>query len=466
MISLSLSYIAQTLGWRLIGDDQTLTSLSTDSRQVDKGDCFIALYGDNFDAHAFTGQVIAAGANSLIVSKEQKDCPVPQLVVEDTRLALAQLAALNKSLADVKTIAITGSCGKTTVKEMISAILSLKGEVLATLGNFNNEIGAPLTLLRLAREHQYAVIELGANHVGEIDFTSGLTKPDVSVITNIGAAHLEGFGSIDGVVTAKSEIYNHLAANGTAIFDADTQYADKWRAQNSDKRIACFSDHAALNNQADVWATEISVLESGCADFVLNTQTDVQQISLSVPGLHNVKNALAAAAATIAVGASLKDIAIALASMANVKGRLNVNVISPHLSVIDDTYNANANSIKAAIEVLANTQGRRILVLGEMGELGDYAIECHQSLGPVIEQNNIDCLMTIGELSKHYGYQYSGQHQHFDDKEALYKALEQDIVSQDNQRINVLVKGSRSATMETVVEFIKNNKNIGVPAQC
>jgi UDP-N-acetylmuramoyl-tripeptide--D-alanyl-D-alanine ligase len=349
---------------------------------------------------------------------------------------------------------------------MISAILSLKGEVLATLGNFNNEIGAPLTLLRLAREHQYAVIELGANHIGEIDFTSGLTKPDVSVITNIGAAHLEGFGSIDGVVTAKSEIYNHLATNGTAIFDADIQYADKWRAQNSDKRVACFSDQSALNNQADVWATEINVLDNGCAEFVLNTQTDRQLISLSVPGLHNVKNALAAAAATIAVGASLKDIAIGLASMANVKGRLNVNVISPQLSVIDDTYNANANSIKAAIEVLANTQGRKILVLGEMGELGDYAVECHQSLGPVIEKNNIDCLMTIGALSQHYGHQYSGQHQHFDNKEALYQALEQDIVSQENQRITVLVKGSRSATMETVVEFIKNNKNIGVPAQC
>ncbi|MGB0835793.1 MAG: UDP-N-acetylmuramoyl-tripeptide--D-alanyl-D-alanine ligase [Psychrobium sp.] len=466
MIPLSLSYIAQTLGWRLIGEDQTLSSLSTDSRQVDKGDCFIALYGDNFDAHAFIEQVIVAGATSLIVSQAQEDCSVPQLVVEDTRLALAQLAALNKSLADVKTIAITGSCGKTTVKEMISAILSLKGEVLATLGNFNNEIGAPLTLLRLAREHQYAVIELGANHIGEIDFTSGLTKPDVSVITNIGAAHLEGFGSIDGVVTAKSEIYNHLAINGTAIFDADIQYADKWRAQNSDKCIACFSDQSVLNNQDDVWATEINVLANGCAEFVLNTQTDHQQITLSVPGLHNVKNALAAAAATIAVGASLNDIVIGLASMANVKGRLNVNVISPQLSVIDDTYNANANSIKAAIEVLANTQGRKILVLGEMGELGDYAVECHQSLGPVIEENNIDCLMTIGELSKHYGHHYSGQHQHFDNKAALYQALEQDIVSQENQCINVLVKGSRSATMETVVEFIKNNKNIGVPAQC
>ena len=465
MISVELSYIAKTLGWRLVGQDMSIDNLCTDSRQVKTGDCFIALYGDNFDAHDFIEQVINAGATSLIVSKEQNNCPVSQLIVDDTRRALAQLAALNKQLADVKTIAITGSCGKTTVKEMINGILSAQGNVLATLGNFNNEIGAPLTLLRLTKQHEFAVIELGANHIGEIDFTSGITRPDVSVITNIGAAHLEGFGSIEGVVTAKSEIFNHLDEQGTAVFDADIAYAPQWQKQNQHRKIAKFSDGNVLQSTHDVWATDISILSNGCATFMLNHCQESQFVTLPIPGEHNIKNALAAAAATMAVGISLQDIASGLAQMTAVKGRLNVNVISPKLTVIDDTYNANASSITAAIEVLGRAQGQTILVLGAMGELGDYAVKCHQSLGAIIEDNNIDVLMTFGDMSHHYGFGYQGKHQNFSDKGALNQALEQHIINdQIDQPITVLVKGSRSTAMETVVEFIKNNKNIGVTA--
>ncbi|OIQ48509.1 MAG: hypothetical protein BM565_01130 [Gammaproteobacteria bacterium MedPE] len=465
MISVELSYIAKTLDWRLVGQDASIENLCTNSRQVKAGDCFIALYGDNFDAHDFIEQVVNAGATSLIVSKEQKNCSVPQLIVEDTRGALAQLAGLNKQLAEVKTIAITGSCGKTTVKEMIHGILAPQGNVLATLGNFNNEIGAPLTLLRLTKQHEFAVIELGANHIGEIDFTSGITRPDVSVITNIGAAHLEGFGSIEGVVKAKSEIFNHLDKQGTAVFDANIAYAQQWQQQNQHRKIAQFSDDNVLHDVHDVWATDISMSDNGCATFMLNSCKESQSVTLPIPGEHNVKNALAAAAATMAVGISLQDIASGLAQMAAVKGRLNVNVISPKLTVIDDTYNANASSIKAAIEVLSRAQGQTVLVLGAMGELGDYAVECHQSLGAIIEHNNIDVLMTFGDMSQHYGVGYQGKHQNFHDKDALNQALEQQIINdQIDQPITVLVKGSRSTAMETVVEFIKNNKNIGVTA--
>jgi len=202
MINVKLSYIAKTLGWRHVGPDIEINQVVTDSRTVNEGDCFIALYGDNFDAHQFITQVINDGASALIVSQEQPD-DIPQLVVDDTRQALAQLAALIASLSNTKKVAITGSCGKTTVKEMLAAILSLKFNVLSTAGNFNNDIGVPLTLLRLTQAHDVAVIELGANHVGEIDYTSALVKPDVAIITNIGAAHLEGFGGIEALLRQK-----------------------------------------------------------------------------------------------------------------------------------------------------------------------------------------------------------------------------------------------------------------------
>jgi UDP-N-acetylmuramoyl-tripeptide--D-alanyl-D-alanine ligase len=473
MISVQLSYIASTLGWRLVGDDRMIESVCTDSRSVKIGDCFIALYGDNFDAHDFIKQVVEQGASSIIVSKEQDNSYVPQLVVKDTRLALAQLAGLIKSLASVKTIAITGSCGKTTVKEMLSKILSQRGNVLATKGNFNNDIGAPLTLLRLTKNHQYAVIELGANHVGEIDFTSEITQPDVAIITNIGAAHLEGFGGINGVVTAKSEIFNHLSSTGYAIFDGDSEYAARWKAQNSDKHVMCFSDKDITTDQMSgdtskyVWASTISMNDTGHCNFELNTAAETVVITLPIPGEHNVKNALAAGSAALAVGLSLTDVKQGLESMFEVKGRLNVNIISDKLSVIDDTYNANASSITAAIKVLGNCEGKKVLILGDMAELGEYALASHQSLGPVIEQHHIDALLTFGTLSIHYGHGFTGLHQHFNEKSTLNEYTEQQIMNfTATQKTTVLVKGSRSATMESVVEFIQNNKKIGAPTQC
>ncbi|MDP2561458.1 UDP-N-acetylmuramoyl-tripeptide--D-alanyl-D-alanine ligase [Psychrobium sp. 1_MG-2023] len=462
MIPVKLSYIAETLGWQHFGEDVEITQVTTDSRQVKSGDCFIALYGDNFDAHQFIDQVVTQGAGALIVSQQQQ-VDVPQLVVEDTRVALGQLAKLVCQLSSAKKIAITGSCGKTTVKEMLFSILSCRGKVLATAGNFNNDIGAPLTLLRLTGDEQYAVIELGANHIGEIDYTSSLVEPDVAMITNIGAAHLEGFGGIEGVVIAKSEIYNHLASDGTAIFDFSSDYAKGWLLANQQRKISRFlGEEPDASLEDDVFYPSDVLLDTqGKASFTLHALGQQQRISLALPGIHNVSNALASAAAAIAVGASLADIALGLANMREVGGRLNVLKVNPLLTVIDDTYNANATSITAAIQLLGSYQGYRILVLGEMGELGEYAVASHQSLGPVIEQHNIDLLLTFGELSQHYGTDYSGEHHHFTDKQALDSAVAEKIKQHNNDNITLLAKGSRSTKMESVVQFISSQFSEG-----
>lgn len=463
MITVKLSYIASTLGWRQVGPDIEIKQVVTDSRKVNKGDCFIALYGDNFDAHQFIAQVIGDGAGAIIVSQEQQ-VTVPQLVVPDTRLALGLLAGLIADLSNTKKIAITGSCGKTTVKEMLAAILSTQFNVLSTAGNFNNDIGVPLTLLRLTKEHDVAVIEVGANHIGEIDYTSGLVKPDVAIITNIGAAHLEGFGGIEGVVKAKSEIFNHLADQGTAIFDVNSPYAKQWQLANQQRKISRFC--ATTGQTGEVYASDISSNALGCASFTMHSVHGSVKLTLALPGQHNVANALAAGAAAIALGVDLASVAKGLLTMGEVSGRLNVSEVTPSLKVIDDTYNANSSSIKAAIELLAQYDAKKVLVLGDMGELGEYAVATHQGLGPVIEKNNIDILMSYGQLSQHYGHGYQGVHLHFKDKEQLNQALEKQLIAFGTQPVVVLAKGSRSTQMESVVEFIKNNKKIKGVQQC
>ncbi len=464
MIAVKLSYIAKTLGWRHIGPDIEIKQVVTDSRKVTAGDCFIALYGDNFDAHQFIKQVIDDGANALIVSQEQQTS-VPQLVVADTRLALGQLAGLVAQLSNTKKVAITGSCGKTTVKEMLAAILSTRFNVLSTAGNFNNDIGVPLTLLRLTEQHDVAVIEVGANHIGEIDYTSGLVKPDVSIITNIGAAHLEGFGGIEGVVKAKSEIFNHLAEHGEAIFDANSPYSKQWQLVNQQRKMSRFCATDCGQN-SEIYASDITSDAQGCASFTMHSALGSISLTLALPGQHNVANALAASAAAIALGVELTDIAKGLLAMGEVSGRLNVSEITPSLKVIDDTYNANSSSITAAVELLAQYDAKTLLVLGDMGELGEYAVATHQALGSVIEQNNIDVLMSYGQLSQHYGHDYHGVHLHFTDKAQLNQAIEKQLIAFGTQPVVVLAKGSRSTRMESVVEFIKNNNNIKGAQQC
>ncbi|WP_077339468.1 UDP-N-acetylmuramoyl-tripeptide--D-alanyl-D-alanine ligase [Pseudocolwellia agarivorans] len=451
MISLTLSTIASAVNGQLIGNDLSIDNITTDTRSLNKGDLFLALKGPNFDGHKFVEQAEKAGCLALIVD-HQVESALPQLIVKDTHQALGQVAAFVKAQIAPKTVAITGSSGKTTVKEMVSAILSRIGNVLATKGNFNNDIGVPLTLLRLEHTHDFAVIELGANHMGEIAYTTGLTQPDVAVINNIAAAHLEGFGSLCGVARAKGEIFEGLSENGIALYNQDCQFANKWQWRLENKTVRRFS----CVSESDCFSSNVVLDDRGCASFTLNTHVGNTFIELTVPGKHNVCNAVAAALIAIEFGASLNDIRIGLAEMQPVSGRLNIHQLSPDLRLIDDTYNANVESIKAATELLASYPGKRILILGDMGELGAEARSYHQEVGEHALTCKIDHLLTVGVLSQVTTDAFNQSQKtgsHFSSKEALVEALHP-LIENEEQQISILIKGSRSAHMEDVVKKV------------
>lgn len=448
MIPLSLADIAKAVNGKLIGENITIENINTDSRALVTGELFLALKGPNFDGHRFLAQVVELGCSAVIVD-HQCQLDIPQIVVTDTHSALGQIAAYVKEKLAPKTVAITGSSGKTTVKEMVAAILSRLGNVLATKGNFNNDIGVPLTLLRLEPEHDFAVVELGANHMGEIAYTSALVKPDVAIINNIAAAHLEGFGDLCGVARAKGEIFSGLKANGVALYNLDCKFAHKWQWRLTDKKVKQFS----CDKAADCFSSDVVLDENGCASFNLNTEQGKAYIELTVPGKHNVCNAVAAATIALEFGASFDDIRLGLAEMSPVKGRLNLYQLSEHFKLIDDTYNANVESIKAATDLLASYSGRRVLILGDMGELGAQAREYHQEVGEYAKQCQIDDLLTIGVLSQNTADAFNGQH--FSERKQLMHCLVS-LLENEQQPISILVKGSRSARMENVVKDIIN----------
>jgi UDP-N-acetylmuramoyl-tripeptide--D-alanyl-D-alanine ligase len=448
MIPLSLLDIAKALGASLRGADSIITSVSTDSRKIEPGCLFVALQGERFDGHEFCAQAVRDGAAALLVS-EPLALACPQLLVADTRYALGQLGALVRSLLKLKVIAITGSCGKTTVKEMCAAILNQAGPVLATQGNLNNEIGVPLTLLRLTPEHQFAVLELGANHPGEIAWTTSLVKPDVALINNVAAAHLEGFGSLQGVALAKSEIFNGLDDRGMAIVNADSEFYSHWRADLEPNMLS----FGLQNRHADFLARDITTDSSGCCRFTLVTPHGEMDVALPIPGRHNISNALAAAAATQSLGMTLPTIQRGLEAMKPVKGRLCIQRL-PGITLIDDTYNASAESVLAAIDTLAAMPGYRVLVFGDMGELGLEAEAQHRRIGEHVRQMGLDGLYTVGTLSALTSAVAEGQH--FADKPALFSAL--GTLMQQHPDISLLAKGARSAHMEEVIEFVKKIK--------
>lgn len=483
MINLTLVTLATTANGQLVCDE-TLNAISvdnlvTDSRALqlhEKQHAFLALKGPNFDGHRFAQQVIDQGCQVLIVDHLIADidsAKVAQIIVDDTRIALGKIAAYVKQQVAPKTVGITGSSGKTTVKEMLAAILSRLGKVLATQGNFNNDIGVPLTLLRLEQDHDFAVIEMGANHIGEIAYTTELVKPDVAMINNIAAAHLEGFGDLCGVARAKGEIFAGLSANGVALYNKDTKYTSKWQWRLTDKQVRTFSCLNPIN--ADCYSSNVVLDENGCASFELQSSLGHCDIRLTVPGKHNVCNAVAAAAAAIECGATLKDIQLGLAQMAPVKGRLNIHHLpatptSAAIKLIDDTYNANVESIKAAISLLVSYSGQRILVLGDMGELGCEARHYHQEVGEFAKEQGINVLLTLGVLSQStsdaFAYKNNAISEHFSDRSMLddylfnllissHCATEKSAITKNTvQTIQILVKGSRSAHMEYVVEDI------------
>lgn len=416
-----------------------LERVERDSRAVQCGDLFLALKGERFDAHEFVPQV--AGKASAALVKQAVDADLPQIIVPDVRLALGQLAKAWRQQFTKPVMGLTGSNGKTTLKEMLTAILSQQGQTLATIGNLNNDIGVPLTLLRLRAEDQFAVIEMGANHFGEIEYLTQMALPEVAILNNAGAAHLEGFGDIAGVARAKAEIFAGLSANGVAVINADDTYADYWRELNRQRRLLSFGFASTADLRGEISADNQLIIHQGAESII---------VCLKLLGRHNQLNALAAAAGAVALGISLAVIQQGLESLQPVKGRLNPKQGQHGGLVIDDTYNANPSSTAAAVAVLAEQQGRRILVLGDMGELGNTGEQLHFEIGQQAKAAKLEGLYSLGRLSAAASQAFGAGAYAFQDVAALLAALTPALTA-DTQ---VLVKGSRSARMERVVEAL------------
>ncbi|MGY5958469.1 UDP-N-acetylmuramoyl-tripeptide--D-alanyl-D-alanine ligase [Kosakonia sp. BK9b] len=449
MISVTLSQLTGILPGELHGHDITIDAVTSDTRKLTPGCLFVALKGERFDAHDFADKAKAGGAGALLVNRKL-DIDLPQLVVKDTRQAFGQLAAWVRQQVPARVVALTGSSGKTSVKEMTAAILSECGNTLYTAGNLNNDIGVPMTLLRLTREHQYAVIELGANHQGEIAWTVGLTCPEAALVNNLAAAHLEGFGSLAGVAKAKGEIYTGLPENGIAILNADNNDWLNWQSIIGDRKVWRFSPNAA---NSDFTAINIHVTSHG-TDFTLQTPAGNMDVTLPLPGRHNIANALAATALAMAVDASLDAVKKGLANLKAVPGRLFPVRLAENQLLLDDTYNANVGSMTAAAHVLAEMPGYRVMVVGDMAELGDESEACHIQVGEAAKAVGIDKVLSVGALSKALS-DASGVGEHFNDKAAVAARLKALIAEQ--QIITILVKGSRSSAMEEVVRELQEN---------
>lgn len=438
------STIAQVTGGERVGADGEALRFSTDTRSLQAGDFFIALSGANFDANAFTAQAAEMGASGALVSRIDPAVALPQIRVEDTRVALGRVAQAWREQFNPVRVAMTGSSGKTTTKEMTASIFRVAGETLATLGNKNNEIGVPLTLLRLNETHRYGVFELGANHRGEIAYTSGLVRPQAAVITNIGVAHLEGFGSRRGIAEAKGEIFSGLTDDGVAVINRDDEFADYHLSLNRDRRVITFS----AAGPADVYATDVRLLPGGAWAFRLHLGEVVTPVRLQVLGRHNVHNALAAASLALACGMGAETIRQGLEAARAAPGRLELHHRGD-LAVIDDTYNANPESMKAALDMLAQCDGRRIAILGAMGELGETAPALHAEVGAYARERGIDLLLAVGRFQEDTLHGHgAGNAAGFDSAEALLAALPGLVAGP----ATVLVKGSRSARMERVVQ--------------
>jgi UDP-N-acetylmuramoyl-tripeptide--D-alanyl-D-alanine ligase len=433
---LSLSQLTAALQARLVGSDVSFDGVSIDSRSVGAGQLFVALTGPRFDGHDYLADVQAKGAVAALVEREVEGVDLPQLVVADCRVALGQLGALNRAGFDKPVAAITGSSGKTTVKEMLACILRTRGPVLATRGNLNNDLGAPLTLLEIASEHSAAVIELGASRLGEIRYTVGLTQPQVVILNNAGTAHVGEFGGPEKIVEAKGEILEGLGEGGTAVLNLDDKAFAIWHKRAGDKRVLSF----ALNNpQADFYASDIGRDARGCPAFTLHSAAGSVAVQLNLLGTHNVSNALAAAAAAHALGVSLPGIAAGLNAVQPVKGRTVAQITANGVRVIDDSYNANPTSMCAAIDILAGFSGRTVLVLGDIGELGQWAQEGHQLVG--------DALYAVGSNMTHAVRAFGAEGRHFATQAELIDAVSSETASDTT----ILIKGSRSAAMENVV---------------
>lgn len=440
---MALAQATKILNGNMSGENVDFSKVSIDTRSLQAGELYIALHGEQFDGHDYIEQAQRAGAVAAIVHKNVVTS-LPVIKVGDTRKALGELAAAWRQSFNGKVVAITGSNGKTTVKEMLSAIVAKQGEVLATQGNFNNDIGLPLTLLRMEQE-DFAIVEMGANHPGEISNLTLITQPDVALINNAGQAHLEGFGSLKGVAQAKGEIYQGLSCDGIAVINNDDDFSNYWQELSGTEKLIKFS---MRNKAADVYG-EWQQTESG-GDLNVRVNGDELSISLKVHGLHNGMNALAAIAVAQALNIKNKYITQALNDFSAVKGRLDFHKISEALTIIDDTYNANPASLSAGIEVLSELPGKHWLVLGDMGELGDDERRIHFDAGMKARISGITRLLTVGKASRYAVDAFGDNAENFNNKDELISFIKK----HQTEELGILVKGSRFMHMEQIVESL------------
>lgn len=450
-MKLQLSDIANAVQGRLLGNDLTISGVGIDTRTLSCGDLYVAIKGQHFDGHDFIANAMQAGAAALLVSQSIPS-PLPQILVNDTRLALAELAGYWRKQLPVKIAGVTGSNGKTSVKEMIAAIFATQGNTLFTQGNLNNDIGVPLTLLRLNEEHQFAVIEMGANHAGEIAYTSHYAQAAVSIVNNIGPAHIEGFGNILGVANAKAEIIESLSSNGIAVINRDDAFYELLVKKAGQRKSVSFGFSAAADIRAENIQSRLDQ-QGFVTRFDLKTPNGGVSIELKLAGNHNVKNALAAAAVALQFGIDLAAIKRGLESMPPVTGRMQALVGRKGNIIIDDSYNANPASLQAALDAVSQCQQPIWLALGAFGELGSDSATIHAEMGAMIKSMPVSRLFATGELARHTVNAYGDNGQFFDKQDQLINTLDQAITGQEI----ILVKGSRAQKMENVVAALVDN---------
>jgi UDP-N-acetylmuramoyl-tripeptide--D-alanyl-D-alanine ligase len=446
MMSRTLAAVAREVQGRLIGADQAFGAVTTDTRALGAGSLFVAIPGDRFDGNDFVDEALAKGAAGALVSWRASS-PLAQIEVRDSRRALGAMARAWRASFTIPVVAVTGSSGKTTVKELVASILSVSRSICVTQGNLNNDIGVPLTLMRLTAEHDAAVVELGANHAGEIDYLASLAQPTVGIITNAAAAHLEGFGSLRGVSVAKGELLDHLPRAGTAVLNADDQFRSDWVARSRCEFTVTFGFAPSADCRV---LGPPHFLANGSEFRIYLPDGEEADVWLPLLGRQNVANALAAAAAAQAVGTSVEDIVAGLARATPVRGRLRAVPGRSGATIIDDSYNANPGSVRAAIDHLAALQGRRILVLGNMAELGPTGPALHKEVGEYA-RGRCDMLLAIGDLASEAAKAFGAEGRSVADIEAGRAALDP-LLARD---VTVLVKGSRVMGLDRLVRTLE-----------
>lgn len=445
MINLSLQTICDAVQGRLQGSSVTITEVSTDTRTLAQSALFVALRGPNFDGHNFCEIAQRLGAKAMLV-EHVLDLDIPQIIVADTRIALGQLGALVRAKCNPKVVAITGSCGKTTVKEMLASILERVAPTLATQGNLNNDIGVPLTLLRLTPKHRFAVVELGASYENEIAWMSSLAKPNVAILNNVTAAHVESFGSLDTIAKEKFDIFSGLVPEGVALANADDVYWPWWQ-----QKRASLQGFGLENAQAQ-YKGRILHMTGPCATFELTTPIGSSTVSLQLPGQHQVANALAAAASAVSLGISLAHIKAGLEAVQPVAGRCCIENFAG-FTVIDDSYNASLSSVLRALDLLNTYSGERVFVFGGMAELGDESAALHEEVAQYANTLGIEMILTFGDAARAVAQATHGQH--FESHAAIVDYL---IQYKKHQACTVLIKGARSAHMEQVVQGLRQSQ--------